>query len=151
MSSTNWLNEEEMRLWRAFISTSGAMGTAMDNAMRASSDLKLDDYEVLVHLSESEGRRLRMSELSNRHMHSKSRLSQRVDRLEARGLVTREKCNEDARGTWAVLTNEGFSTLEALAPTHLEHVRELFFDHIDKSDIPALIRSLEAVADNMRD
>lgn len=150
MSEPNWLSDDEMRVWRAFISSSAALSTAMDASLQKSNGLKLDDFEVLVHLSEAEDHRLRMSELSDRHLHSKSRLSQRIDRLEERGFVNREKCDVDARGTWAVLTHNGMRLLEAAAPAHLEHVREFFFDHIEAKDIPALIRSLESVVEELR-
>ena len=150
MSDPNWLSEDEMRVWRAFISTSSALSTAMDASLQKSNGLKLDDFEVLVHLSEADDHRLRMSELSDRHLHSKSRLSQRIDRLEKRGLVAREKCADDARGTWATLTRNGMRKLEGAAPAHLEHVREFFFDHIESTDLPALINSLENVAEQLR-
>ncbi len=150
MTSTNWLSDEEMRLWRAFIAASSGMNTAIDASLKKSNAMNLDDYEVLVMLSESNGNRLRMSELSTHILHSRSRLTQRIDRLATRGLVSREKDESDARGTWAVLTPEGKRALEEAAPSHLEHVREFFFDHIDAEDIPAMTRSLEKVAHQLR-
>ena len=151
MTSTNWLTNDEMRVWRSFISASSAMGTAIDAALRQSNDITLDDYEVLVHLSEADDARLRMSDLSQFVLHSRSRLTQRIDRLSKRGFVSREKCDDDARGTWAVLTPDGQAAIEAAAPHHVEHVREFFFDHIDPADVPALRRSLEAVASQLRE
>ncbi len=150
MTSTNWLSHDEMRVWRAFITASSAMGTTIDAALRKSNDITLDDYEVLVHLSEADDSRLRMSDLSLTVLHSRSRLTQRIDRLEKRGFVAREKCDDDARGTWAVLTSDGQAAIEAAAPQHVEHVREFFFDRIDPADVPTLQRSLEAVASQLR-
>ncbi len=150
MSSTNWLSDDEMRLWRAFIAAASGLTTSIDASLKKSNELSLDDFEVLVHLSEADDRRLRMSELSDHILHSRSRLTQRIDRLGARGFVIREKCDQDARGTWAVLTAEGMAALEAAAPSHLADVREFFFDHIDNKDIPSMINALESVAQELR-
>ena len=150
MAKTNWLTDEEMRLWRAFITAYSGMGSAVDASLKRTNGMNLDDYEVLVLLSESESQRLRMSELSTSILHSRSRLTQRVDRLEKRGFVSRAKVDADARGTWAVLTDDGHAALAAAAPSHLQHVREYFFDHIEDEDMPAMTRSLEQVAEQLR-
>lgn len=150
MASTNWLSDDEMRLWRAFLAATSAMGTTIDASMRAKHSMTLDDYEVLVHLSEATDHRLRMSELSGQIMHSRSRLTQRVDRLEERGFVARAKCDDDARGTWAILTDEGMAAIEKVAPSHLEDVRNFFFDHVDPADLPVLVRSFEEIAAQLR-
>lgn len=126
------------------------MNTAIDASLKKSNGMNLDDYEVLVFLSESDDKRLRMNELSARLLHSRSRLTQRIDRLERRGFVSREKAIDDARGTWAVITSEGQAALEQAAPSHLEHVRQFFFDHVSSKDIPAMTRSLEKVAQELR-
>ena len=89
-----------MRIWRSFLLTNGRVLRQLNEGLQGSSDLSLDDYEVLVHLSEHQDRRLRMTELSDRLVNSQSRLSQRVDRLVARGYVGREKCPDDRRGTF---------------------------------------------------
>lgn len=150
MSSTIWLSEEEMTLWRAFIAAASGITTTIDASLKRSNDISLDDYEVLVHLSEVDGQRLRMSELSSHILHSRSRITQRIDRLEKRGYVVREKCDEDARGTWAVLTPDGLAALEAAAPSHLADVRASFFDHIDPDDMAPMIRALQKVSTELR-
>ena len=106
-----WLDEDEMRLWRSFVEVSVRLLSTLDARLKAAAGVSFDDYEVLVHLSEAPDRRLRMAELSDRLIHSRSRLTQRVDRLARRGLVRREKCAGDRRGTWAVLTAEGLAAL----------------------------------------
>ena len=150
MDTTNWLSGDEMRLWRAFITASSGLTSKLDTAMKRAHGLNLDDYEVLVFLSESPDERLRMSELSDRLLHSRSRLTQRIDRLSNRGFVRREKCHDDQRSTWAILTSEGMTALTAAAPDHVEHVREFFFDHIEPTDVPTLAHALETVVEENR-
>ena len=95
MTAPRWLNDEEMAFWRGFIDVTTAVLTDIETALKADADIAFDDYEVLVHLSEADQRRIRMNELSELLLNSRSRLSQRVDRLAARGLVAREKCPGD--------------------------------------------------------
>jgi DNA-binding MarR family transcriptional regulator len=140
-----------MRLFRAFLSSTSGITSRLDAHLKGSSGIALDDYEVLVMLSEAPDQRVRMSELSDMLLHSRSRLSQRVDRLVGRGYVEREKCDDDARGTWAVLTSEGIAALRAAAPHHVAHVRAHMFDHIDPSDITLLMTAFEKLAAGVRD
>ena len=130
MAPSRWLSEPEMRVWRGFLAASANVTQQIDGALKSDASLTLDDYEVLVHLSEEPERRLRMADLSARLIQSRSRLTQRIDRMEARGLVMREKCEADARGTWAVLTDHGFATIAAAAPDHVIAVRRFLLDHI---------------------
>lgn len=150
MTDTRWLDDDEMRLFRAFLAASSGITSRLDTLLKAACGLSLDDYEVLVHLSEAEEHRLRMSELSARLLHSRSRLTQRVDRLVDRGFLTREKCDADARGTWAVLTPVGLAELERAAPLHVEHVRAHLFDQLDASEVSGLTEALERLAEGAR-
>ena len=150
MSEPRWLNDDEMRLFRSFLAASSGVTSRLDTLLKSTNSISLDDYEDLVHLSEAPDQRVRMSELSDMLLHSRSRLSQRIDRLVERGLVEREKCDSDARGTWAVLTTEGVSRLRIAAPDHVEHVRQHLFDHVDPSDIPVLTKALEDLASASR-
>jgi len=146
VSDPHWLSDDEMRLFRAFLSASSGVTSRLDALLKSSAGLTLDDYEVLVHLSAAHGHRVRMSELSKLLLHSKSRLTQRVDRLVTRGLVRREKCADDARGTWAVLTDDGMTALEAAAPDHVGHVREQLFNHLEADEIQIVMTALERIA-----
>lgn len=143
MSEPPWLNDEELEFWRTFIAATTTVMGNIEADLKADVGIGFDDYEVLVHLSESEGRRLRMSELSERLLHSRSRLSQRVDRMVHRGLVEREKCPEDGRGTFAVLTDKGFSMIETAAPQHVEAVRSALIDRLS----PEQLRSGQEMLD----
>lgn len=150
MASPKWLNSTEMRLWRAFLASASGVTTALDAQLKAETGISFDDYEVLVFLSEAPDRRLRMSELSTALIHSKSRLTQRVDRLTTRGWVERVRCVEDARGTWAVITKEGMAAIDAAAPQHLAHVRESFIDHFTADEKAVVMKALERIADCAR-
>ena len=123
-----------MRIWRGFVEVSGRLSALFTDSLKKHGGLTMDDYEVLVHLSEADDHRLRMTELSRRLLHSQSRLTQRVDRLVKKELVAREKCVDDGRGTFAVLTPEGFEVITALAPLHLQDVRRLLIDLIEPSE-----------------
>ena len=146
-----WLDAAEMRLWRAFVEVSGRVIQAMDASLKADAGMGFEDYEVLVHLSEASGRRLRMAELGEELLHSPSKLTQRVDRLVKRGWVAREKCEDDRRGTFAVLTESGLAAIERAAPQHVADVRRLLLDHVTADDMPVVSDVLVRVADAGRD
>lgn len=143
---TAWFNDEEMRIWRGFVQASGLLVSQLTESLKAKAGLTLDDYEVLVHLSEADDRRLRMAELSQRLLHSQSRSTQRVDRLVKKGLVCREKCSDDGRGTFACMTDEGIRAIEAIAPIHVHDVRRLLIDLIEPSERAVIADVLERVA-----
>ena len=133
--ATRWLDEDEMAFWLTFLEASYAVTGSVEAELKQDAGMGFDDYDVLVHLSEAEGRRLRMSELSEQSLHSRSRLTQRVDRLVERGLVRREKCPEDRRGTFAVLTDEGFARIRDAAPGHVEAVRVALIDRLTPEEL----------------
>ena len=143
---TPWLNEQEDRLWRAFLEATVRINVQLSESLKARTGLTLDDYEVLVHLSEADPQRIRMTELSSRLLHSQSRLSQRVDRLAKRGLVRREKCSEDGRGTFAVLSDEGLRILTEAAPDHVRDVRSSLVGLIEESERAVVVEVLERLA-----
>ena len=147
---TPWLNEEENLIWRSFLEATSRINSYLSDSLKQASGLTLDDYEVLVHLSEADPQRLRMTDLSNRLLHSQSRLTQRVDRLEKRGLVCREKCEDDGRGTFAVLTDDGLELITSIAPQHVRDVREVLIDLIEGDEQPVIASVLERLAINAR-
>jgi DNA-binding MarR family transcriptional regulator len=128
MDDTPWLDEQENRIWRSFLEASGRIQSQLSESLKERTGLTMDDYEVLAHLSEADPQRLRMTELSHRLLHSQSRLTQRIDRLAKRGLVCREKCPDDGRGTFAVLTDQGMAAIRVAAPTHVLDVRRVLID-----------------------
>jgi DNA-binding MarR family transcriptional regulator len=143
-----WLTDTEQSAWRAFITGSRRLLEALDADLKAQG-LTHDDYGVLVALSESDGGRLRMAELADLSVESRSRLSHHIGRLEARGLVARETCPDDRRGTWAVLTGEGRATIEAVAPHHVAGVREYFLDNVSADELATIAGAFARVNDQL--
>jgi len=123
----------------------------LDQELTRDSGIPHTYYEVLVRLSEEPGRALRMSELADRSMSSRSRLSHAVSRLEENGWVRRELCPTDRRGQVAVLTDEGFAALAAAAPGHVEGVRTHLFDALTAQQVKQLGEICGAVADRLRE
>lgn len=147
---TRWLTEQEDQIWRSFLEASARISAQLNQSLKQHAALSMDDYEVLVHLSEAAERRLRMSDLSRRLLHSQSRLTQRVDRLVKRGLVEREKCENDGRGTFAVLTEAGMQAIVAAAPQHVADVRELVIDQITADERAVIANVFERLAASSR-
>ena len=117
----------------------------------ADHDLSMSDYEILAQLSDAPERRMRMSELADIAMLSRSRLSHRMKVMEKEGWVKREACPVDKRGYFAVMTPKGWKAIVAAAPDHVESVRTRFIDHLSKADQVALAQIFEKVADALRD
>lgn len=146
MDDTPWLNEQENRIWRGFHEASGRIQSQLSESLKEQTGLTMDDYEVLAHLSEADPQRLRMTELSHRLLHSQSRLTQRVDRLAKRGLVCREKCPDDGRGTFAVLTDQGMAAIRAAAPGHVVDVRRMLIGLIRDDERAVIADVFERLA-----
>src|SRR5215203_5775113 len=150
-TATRWLDADEQRAWRAYMYSWMLLGDRLDRELTRETGISHAYYEILVQLSETDGRALRMSELADRCLSSRSRLSHAVSRLEERGWVRRQVCPEDGRGQLAVLTDEGFAALEAAAPVHVESVRTHLFDQLTSQQVEnmrdfgeALLRHLDA-------
>jgi len=149
-SEPRWLNPREMKAWRAFAESQIRLLEALESDLSAH-DLSLADYGVLVLLSEAEGRKLRMTELAEAAMLSKSRLSHRMKVMEKAGWVKREACKEDRRGSWAVMSEKGWKTLVKAAPDHTESIRNRFVDHLTVKDQEDLARIFDRVKSQLRD
>jgi DNA-binding MarR family transcriptional regulator len=134
------LTETQLRHWRAFLESSWALHTRLEDELRAATGLSMNDYHVLVALAEAPGRRIRMGELANRLVLSPSRITYQISSMIKRGLVRKESCPEDGRGQEAVLTDEGLETLRAAAPAHLDTVRTSFIDHLDDEELAVVGR-----------
>ena len=137
MDNTNWLSGEQQQVWRKYLRATARVSQFLDADLRRFG-LNLAEYEILVSLSEAPDRMMRMSELADRCLSSRSRLSHAVSRLEERGWVRRQVCPEDGRGQLAVLTDDGFAALEAAAPVHVEGVRRHLFDQLSPEQVAAM-------------
>ena len=146
---TRWLTDDEQSAWRAWIATSLLLPDRLSRDLQQASGISLADYEILVYLSESPERRLRMSELAERTLSSRSRLSHQVDRLSAAGLVDRQPCSEDRRGYFAVLTEPGWDFLVATAPVHVASVREHLVDVLTPEEFADLGRLCAKIAERL--
>ncbi len=135
---TKWLTEDQQRVWRLWYEVVQRQMLAVDDDLQECSELTTSDYEILVQLSESPNHEARMSDLADRAIVSRSRLTYRIDRLERLGIVTRDGADGDRRGVVARLTPAGMKHLEAAAPHHVERVQELMFEQLDNDDVEAL-------------
>jgi DNA-binding MarR family transcriptional regulator len=132
------LTAAELAAWRGFLRVHAALAKQLDSELDQAHKLPLTSYEVLINLQAAAGRRLRMAELAERTLLSRSGMTRLVDRLEREGLLERDTCPSDARGCFAVLTDAGDEVLRRARPTHLEGVRELFLRHLDDDDFARL-------------
>src|SRR5450759_356943 len=144
-------DDPRLRTWLAFLRAHAAVTRLLESELHAARDLGLAEYDALVQLALADGRRLRMSELAERVVLSRSGVSRLVDRLEATGLVVRAACKDDARVAWATLTDTGLERLRDAAPVHLRGVETHFLAQIPDADREALIRALETVVHGLRD
>jgi DNA-binding MarR family transcriptional regulator len=146
---TNWLSEDEQRAWRAHLDVNRLLTYQMERDLQPFG-LTMNDYEILVNLSESAEHRMRMSDLATSTLQSKSRLSHQITRLQKGGLVRRESCESDKRGLFAVLTEHGWSTMRRVAPHHVASVRRHFIDQMTGEDLAHLYRTLGPIAEKLR-
>jgi DNA-binding MarR family transcriptional regulator len=132
--------------WRALLETHAAVTELLARELVAERGLPLSRYDVLLNLAEAPGGRLRMQELSGSVLLSKSGLSRLVDRMEEAGLVRRERCEDDRRGWFTVLTEQGRSALRRAAPIHLRGIQEHFARHLDDEEARVLATALARVS-----
>jgi DNA-binding MarR family transcriptional regulator len=134
------LSPKQQESWRAFVESSWALHTRLEDELRAATGLSMADYHVLVVLSEAPGQRLRMGELAGRLVFSPSRVTYQITTMIRRGLVRKQPCADDGRGSEAVLTDAGLAQLEAAAPQHLKTVRDSFIDLLDDEELAVIGR-----------
>jgi DNA-binding MarR family transcriptional regulator len=142
---TRWLSADEQRTWRAFLGATRGLLDTLDRELQRDADMPHGYYEILVRLSEAPNRTLRMSQLADNTLSSRSRISHAVARLEDAGWVRRESCSDDRRGQWAILTDEGFAALASAAPGHVEGVRSHLFDPLS----PEQVAQLQAIGETL--
>jgi DNA-binding MarR family transcriptional regulator len=138
MKATVDLTARELGAWRAFLRAHSIVSRKLEAELVAEHDLPLASYDVLLQLAEAPGRRLRMTQLADRVLLSRSGLTRLVDRLERDGLVERQACPNDARGTLAVVTDSGLGRLRAAAPTHLRGVGEHVTSRLTDAELDRL-------------
>ncbi len=132
------LDNQELAAWRGMLRAHSALTRALDAELAREHDLPLSSYEVLLFLNDSDRGRMRMSELADSVLLSRSGLTRLVDRLERQGLLKRERCESDARGLFAEITPEGRRAFAAARKTHLDGVRRLFLDRFSPDELRTL-------------
>jgi DNA-binding MarR family transcriptional regulator len=147
MSPTSVPSPRDPRLdtWRTFLYAHAQVRRQLERELQAEQSMSLADYELLLILAYSDGRRLRMSELADMLALSRSGATRLIDRLEADALVTRVSCDTDRRGQWAQLTDAGYERLRGASPTHLRGVAEHFLDRIPAAELESLRSTLVRV------
>jgi len=139
------LTPEQLAAWRGLLRVHSALVKALDAELLAEEGLPLSSYEVLINLQAAPGRRRRMAELADSVLLSRSGMTRLVDRLEREGLLARDTCSSDGRGTFAVLTDAGEELLSRARPVHLDGVRERFLRHFSTDELRALAGFWERV------
>ena len=142
------LTADDARLapWRAFLVAHARISRRLDEELRSEHDLSLAEYDALLTIARSPGRRIRMGLLADEVILSKSGVTRLIDRLVSDGLVERGVCLSDARGAEAVLTEAGLARMRAASRTHLRGISEHFLDVVDPADLESIERSMTAVA-----
>ena len=145
----HWLTDEEQQAWRATVQLSQMLLRQLDRDLTAHG-LNGRDYEIMVELSEAPEHRLRMTDLADATTQSRSRLSHQITRMEKRGLVRRDDCEGDKRGTFAVLTRAGFEAIERVAPHHVEQVRRHYIDRLTPRQLEEIRSAFQPIVDYLK-
>jgi DNA-binding MarR family transcriptional regulator len=145
-AATLTADDPRLGAWRAFLEAHARVTRRLDDELRAEHGLSLAEYDALLQLARSPGRKLRMNQLADRIVLSRSGITRLIDRLAGAGLVERAHCASDARGAEAVLTRQGLERLRAASTTHLRGVETHFLSVAAADDLEAVGRALGDVA-----
>jgi len=144
--TVRWLDEDEMRAWQSFLAAGALVDRRVDQQLKDAVGLSHPQYEILVRLAAAPDGELRMTELADTVLTSKSGLTYQVTQLEKAGLVARRSCPSDVRGVLAVLTEAGRRKLEQAAPGHVALVRELLIDVLTPGQLAVIADALGEVS-----
>jgi DNA-binding MarR family transcriptional regulator len=128
------LGPDELRAWRGMLKAHAALSSALDADLQREHGLSVPAYEVLMFVGDADGGKLRMADIAERVLLSRSGLTRLVDRLVEHGLVERDTCADDGRGSYAVLTPAGRAKLDAARRTHLQGVRDRFLSRFSPGE-----------------
>ncbi len=141
------LSSTELRAWRGMLQVHQLLMRTLDAQLVTEQDLPVSSYEVLMFIGDAEDERMRMCDLADSVLLSRSGLTRLVDRLAREELVERESCATDARGAYAKLTVKGREVLDAARATHLRGVRELYLSRFSEAEQQQLGDLWERVLD----
>lgn len=135
---TPWLTEKQQEVWRRWLRINAVLPATLHRELHTDAGLSLSDFDVLVHLTDRPGGRVRVNDLARALHWERSRVSHHVTRMERRGLIRREECPEDGRGAFVVITPAGRTAIEQAAPGHVQTVRDLVFDTLSDDELDSL-------------
>lgn len=130
-----WLDDEQQQTWRAWLDVNAQLFARISRELQAKSGLSLQDYDVLVALTDGQPGSVRMRDLGVKLQWEKSRLSKHLTRMAARGLVARVDCHDDRRGAFVEITDEGLAAIRGAAPDHAALVKDVFFDGLSREQV----------------
>ena len=140
---------ERLRAWRLYFESALALMSVLDDELERDAGIPMRWYDALVHL-EDEPEGMRMNELAERILYSKSGFTRVVDRLEHAGFVRRVRPENDRRSILVVLTEQGRETLERARKSHRHSIEQHFASHLSDTDVKALGRALEKLSTHVR-
>jgi len=144
-----WLSGDEEKAWRGFVALRIGLVGYLARQLAQECGITEAEFEVLVVVSEAPGQRIRSRELGKALNWERSRLSHQIARMEERGMVAREQCENDARGFDVLLTKVGLKAIQAAAPKHLEAVRHCFIDLLTPAQMKALANIADVVGEHL--
>lgn len=147
MSEVSEVTNEEWQVWRSFYAMRRQLDRALESQLQADAGISAPDYEILLALFHSPHKRLRSRDLAEIIGWEKSRISHQVSRMETRGLVDRQECEDDLRGTWVGITPDGRRAALGAMRQHTTAIRSLFFDVLSPSELAALASASQKVLD----
>ena len=150
MADRGRLDERQRLLWQAYRDLYQELARALEDQLLRDAGLSGSEYAVLVPLSHTPGGVLRARELGGELGWDRSRLSHLVRRMEKRGLVAREECSEDRRGSMVRLTDAGMAAVEDVAPAHSEAIRRYFFDQLANAELETLAAVFDRLLRGLR-
>jgi DNA-binding MarR family transcriptional regulator len=145
VTEVRWLDDRELAAWRSLQLMQMQLTAALTRDLAEHSGLSYQDYVVLVALTDQPEGRMRLFELACELGWERSRLSHHIVRMADRGLVKKEKCDADRRGSFVVVTAQGRREIEAAAPSHVDAVRRLFVDRLTKRQLDGVREVAETV------
>lgn len=149
MNETRWLEPQEQQAWRAYLDATRLLIRTLDTQLNRDSGISFTDFELLVVLSESPDRRLRMSQLADAVTTTRSGVTRAITRLVDAGWARRVKAVDDKRGMSAELTDAGLGKLAAASPGHVDAVRENMFDVLTSDEVGAVGDGYRRMRDHM--
>ena len=139
------ISQKGIAAWRTFLEAHAIIIRALEQEMAEEQGLPLTWYDILVHLDHAPQDRLRMQALAECLLLSRSGVTRLIDRMEQAGLVRRDSCPDDRRGSYAIITQEGKGVLQRATSGHLRGIQRHFLHHLNDQDIGALHSALSKV------